>query len=230
MTLHFSPSFRLWLTLIVITVVAPGAATGTTLRRLSLEELVRHSDIIGVGICEKTRSVWLEKKVYTIATIRVTQSIKGQVQANGTLEVYLLGGQVSQPMPINMHVTGEAQVAVNEEMVLFLEGHGRDKRYLRFVGMAQGKIPVLKDPKTGGKTAAFGEPIKGVHMVDAQGKPVDPKADSEPPKHGSLEGFLGHLQKIMREQAAAVKAPTTAPANQPATRPADATDRKGAGK
>ena len=192
--------------------ILPGHAT--TLRKLSLDELVAGSDTIVVGNCEKVESVWLEKKIYTIATIRVTHSAKGQAATNDTIQIYELGGTMEKPLPIKMQVPGAATLAQGEEMLLFLEKFGDKKQFHRLVGMAQGKVPVSTDAKSRKKKIYFGEPIKGVQWVDRDGKAVGPDAvgaREAPAEEGSLDGFLGRVHKIKAEQEVKAK---TSPAPQ----------------
>ena len=142
-------------------------ACGTTLRKLSLEDMVSAANSIVVGECTETRTEWLAKKIYTIASVRIEQCVKGEESPGEKIEVYILGGRVREPIPIKMHVPGAAQIASGEEMVLFLQKRSfttraGQKGYYRIVGMAQGKVPVSTDPKTGQKSAHYPEPIKGV--------------------------------------------------------------------
>jgi hypothetical protein len=176
---------------------------GSILRKLSLEEIISNSDLIIVGKCEKTETVWLDKKIYTIATIVVNQSVKGKAVIGDKIQVYILGGRVKEPVPVKMQVPGAATIEKEEEMILFLESRGDKKQFHYPVGMAQGKISISTDPKTGEKIVHYAEPIKGVKWVDSKGQPLSPSkpgAISEPAKEGSLEGFIGRIQKIMTEQ------------------------------
>ncbi|MHC4477352.1 MAG: hypothetical protein ACYTEL_17025 [Planctomycetota bacterium] len=188
-------------------IVAGTGATGraTTLRKLSLGDLVAHADTIVVGKCEKAQTIWLARKVYTLATVRVSRPVKGKADPNSTIKVYILGGRVRKPMPIKMHVPGAAKVAQGEEMLLFLRATGPRNRHHRFVGMTQGKIPIKTDPKTGKRNISYPERIKGVRWVDRDRRPVDPGPRAEPAEEGGFEGFLGRLKQIMADQEAEAK-------------------------
>jgi len=199
--------------LIVHLFVSEGHAT--TLRKLSLDDLVTHADVIAVGTCQKMETVWLDKKIYTIATVGISQSLKGNAGAGGTIQVYILGGRVRKPIPVKMHVPGAAQVTLNEEMVLFLQKRGGTKPYYRFVGMRQGKVPVFTDPKTGEKQVCYGQRIKGVKMVDKAGKPLAPSPQAGRIKEGNLQGFTDGIRQMIADQAASAKPTATAPADTP---------------
>lgn len=172
----------------------------TTLRKLSLEELVSESDLILVGKCEKVETVWLDKKIYTIATIRVSQSAKGDNKKDEIIKVHILGGRVKEPIPVKMHVLGAAKVSKDEEMILFLQKREGKKSYNRITGMAQGKVPVITDKKTGEKVVHYAEPVKGVKMVDRDGKPVAVPEEPDEAKKGNLDSFLGTIKRILDEQ------------------------------
>jgi len=148
----------------------------------------------------------------------VGQLVKGKVETGGAIKVYILGGRVKEPIPIKMHVPGAPKVGQGEEMVLFLESRGGKKPYHRFVGMRQGRVPVFTDPKTGEKHVRYGERIKGVRMVDRDGKPLPPNAQLGPAKAGSLDGFVGRVHQIIATQAARPRTTTTRPADEPAPR------------
>ena len=201
-------------TSVTLAFVLGSATQATTLRKLSLDELVGHSDTIVVGKCEMDECVWLEKKIYTIATIRTTHLAKGQATVGETIQIYELGGSVQHPLPVKMIVPGAATLTQGEEMLLFLEKFGDKKQFHRVVGMAQGKLPVSTDAKTGEKFVHHGEPIKGVQWVDKSGKPVAPGAPDareESAKVGSLDGFLGRIHKIKTDHEAKAKATPAAP-------------------
>jgi len=177
----------------------------TTLRKLSLQELTGYADTIIVGKCEKKQAVWMEKRVITISTIRVSHSAKGDHAPGNAIEVHTLGGRVDNPLPIYMMVPGAEHIAEGEEMLLFLQKYGNKKQFHRLVGMAQGKLPVTTDAKTGKKQVHSGEPIKGVQWVDKTGKPVAPGtvgAQEAPAEPGDLDGFLGRIHKIQKEHGA----------------------------
>jgi hypothetical protein len=189
----------------------------TTLKKLSLEELASHADTIVIGTCEKVESVWRAKKIYTIATIRVREPMQGEEIVGQEIPVYILGGRVKKPLPIKMHVPGAAKIAPAEEMILFLKKQDSKAKtkttrkepqtekdpssYFRIVGMAQGKIPIITNPKTKEKTVHYGQAIKGVKFVDEDNPPNQSGKFSPSSKRDSLAGFKAGLKKIMEKQA-----------------------------
>ncbi|HPA20531.1 MAG TPA: hypothetical protein PLU30_22460 [Verrucomicrobiae bacterium] len=182
---------------------APDSAQATTIRKLSLDELISSANDIVVGKCEKKETAWIEKRIFTISTIAVSHGAKGDAAGGQKIKVYTLGGSVKEPLPVTMHVPGAETMAVGEDMLLFLERFGDKKQFRRVVGMSQGKLPVADDSKTGQKAVGFELPVKGVRWVDKNGKAVAPDtagAQEEPAPEGSLEGFLGRIHKIKAEQ------------------------------
>ncbi len=180
------------------------SASATTVRQLSLKQLVAASDKVVAGVCTGTRTKWLDKKVYTIASFRVSAVAKGSAGPGETLEVYLLGGRVRKPIPVAMHVPGGVTITKGEEAVLFLEARGEKGQYHRVVGLRQGKIPIGIDSKTGEKKADFWRPVKEAPFVDPAA-PASKEGKSAPPP-GSLTGLLGRVQTIDREQREAAAA------------------------
>jgi len=178
---------------------------GTVLRKLSLDELVSHADAIVVGTCEKTEAIWLDRKIYTVATVGVSRSIKGKEAVDRGLELYVPGGCVRRPMPVKMHVPGAATMVQGEEMLLFVKAGSIKKQQHRFVGMTQGKIPIKIDAKTGEKVIRCGGPVKGVKMVNRQGKLLTLGARPESTEEGNLEDFLSKVEQIIAEQKAKAK-------------------------
>jgi hypothetical protein len=185
----------------VAVILCTSLSYGTTLKKLSLEELVSSADTITVGKCEKTESVWLARKIYTVATIRVSQSVKGKVKSGSAIDVYVLGGQVKKPMPVKMQVPSAAKVTQGEEMVLFLRAAGPEKKHYCFVGMAQGKVPIQTNPKTGEKVLHYGELAKGVKLIERDGGTSNTGENNKSFKEG-LEDFLHEVEQIMAAQTA----------------------------
>ena len=44
---------------------------------LSLEDMVDQSDVIAIGNCVETRSVWVDRTLVTLATVSVSETLKG---------------------------------------------------------------------------------------------------------------------------------------------------------
>lgn len=205
---------RLALTAILFALVGSTPVEATLTRRLGIEELVIYSDSIVYAECERIRTEWIDKKIYTIATMKVGLAAKGKYKKDQEIEVYMLGGRVTEPLPVKMHVPDGVTMHAGEEAVLFLETSSKNPKVHRIVGMRQGKLPVGTDEKSNRKTVRYWLPLKGAPFID----PDDPNKSNGPPPEGdevyepgSLKGFLGRLQSIeeeREEQSAETKGPT----------------------
>ena len=178
-----------------------GAPLGraTVLRKLSTDELVRLADGIAVGRCESVETLWLQRKIFTVATVRVEQTVKGATLPGGTLKVYILGGRVKKPLPVRMYVPGAATIARGEEMLLFLKTCGIDKPSYRLVGMSQGKISIHR-AKTGEEYLLQDKPVQGVRFVDREGRLLTPETRSASSEGRRLDGFIDEIKRIMAQQ------------------------------
>jgi hypothetical protein len=145
-----SCTFRRLATLLIAVLVTRGAAFGTTVLKLSFEELVRKSGRIILGRCLSTESRWNQGNtlIYTYSRFAVSENFKGQ--ANGFVDVVTVGGVVDG---ITQTISGMPHFEVNEEVVLFLEPSKRD--LWQPVGLSQGKFRIEKNSQTGDKEAVL---------------------------------------------------------------------------
>ena len=128
---------RILLLVIPIAIALLSSAHATSLATLSLDDLVSLSDEIVGARCESSRTEWLGRKVYTIATFRVNAAAKGASAAGQSFDVHTLGGRVDKPYPVEMRVEGAPAFDPGGETLLFLERHGAQKQFRRIVGLAQ---------------------------------------------------------------------------------------------
>src|ERR1043165_6314329 len=86
---------------------------------LSLEDMVNQSDVIAIGSCVETKSVWVDRTLVTLATFSVTESLKGN--ATSTITVELPGGiDANRAVPIAMTYPGAPNLTPGENAFLFL--------------------------------------------------------------------------------------------------------------
>lgn len=125
---------------------APDAlqATDTTLAvALSLEDMVNQSDVIAIGNCLDTRSAWIDRSLVTIATVAVSESLKGA--PGETVNVVLPGGvDVNRKFPVAMTYPGAPRLTPGENVFLFLNADGEVGGY-SVAGFAQGKFSIVND-------------------------------------------------------------------------------------
>ena len=110
---------------------------------LSLEDMVNQSDVIAIGNCVETKSVWVDRTLVTLATISVTESLKGEAS---TLTVELPGGvDANRKLPIAMTYPGAPSVVPGEDVFLFLTATGQVAGSYNVAGFSQGKFSIVTD-------------------------------------------------------------------------------------
>lgn len=129
---------------LAVATVAPAHAT--TVAALSVEQMVDASDLVVRG---KVESVWVEEDakghLWTRASIRVLESMKGNADEGDYLTVEAAGGVLGNDAMI---VSGSARYSVDEETLLFLTDKPSRGVY-GTVAMGLGKFTVRPDPRNG---------------------------------------------------------------------------------
>lgn len=119
-------------------------ATDTTLAvALSLEDMVNQSDVIAIGNVLDTKSVWMDRSLVTLATVSVSESLKGA--PGETLTVVLPGGvDANRKVPVAMTYPGAPRLTPGENAFLFLSSDSEVGGY-NIAGFAQGKFSIVDD-------------------------------------------------------------------------------------
>lgn len=120
-------------------------ATDTTLAlALSLEDMVNQSDVIAIGNVLDTRSIWVDRSLVTLATVAVSESLKGT--PGETLTVVLPGGVDSnRKIPVAMTYPGAPRLTPGENTFLFLSSESEVGGGYTVAGFAQGKFSIVND-------------------------------------------------------------------------------------
>jgi hypothetical protein len=120
-------------------------ATDTTLAlALSLEDMVNQSDVIAIGNCLDTRSVWIDRNLVTLATVSVSENLKGA--PGETLTVVVPGGvDANRKIPIAMTYPGAPRLTPGENVFLFLTADSELGGGYTVAGFAQGKFSIVND-------------------------------------------------------------------------------------
>ncbi len=138
--------FRAGCVLLVLGVLAlPAPAPASVALRADLPALTATADLVVRVRAAGEVSRWdsSRRRIYTDVTVVVQEVYKGDTRVGATLLVTRLGGSVGG---IGMRVAGEVSLAAGEESILFLRRHeARRGGRLTVVGMAQGKLTVLRD-------------------------------------------------------------------------------------
>jgi len=111
---------------------------------LSLEDMTNQSDVIAIGNCVETRSVWVDRTLVTMATVSVTETIKGTEASN--LTVVLPGGaDVNRKFPVAVSYPGAPRLTPGEDVFLFLSSDPDFSGNYTVAGFSQGKFSIVND-------------------------------------------------------------------------------------
>ena len=111
---------------------------------LSLEEMVSQSDVIAIGSCTDIRSIWVDGTLVTLATVAVSETLKGAEA--GTLTVVLPGGaDANRKFPVAVSYPGAPRLEPGENAFLFLAADSQVGGGYAVAGFAQGKFSIVND-------------------------------------------------------------------------------------
>jgi len=118
------------------------------LKSSDVESMSKNADLIITGKVVEQNSSWNENntRIYTQATIRVEEYIKGN-NNSGSIIVSYPGGEVGDVGEMYSHMP---RFENNEDVLVFLKKDDKNTNY-KVVNGEEGKINVLTDPKTGEK-------------------------------------------------------------------------------
>ncbi len=109
---------------------------GTTVERLSFDDMVKKAQSIVHGRVRSARTHWSEdgRLILTTYTIDIDETLKGA--ADKSIELTMIGGRIGD---LTVFVAGMPSFSVGEESVLFIEKAGSGSSV---VGLSQGKFSV----------------------------------------------------------------------------------------
>jgi hypothetical protein len=111
---------------------------------LSVQDMVNQSDVIAIGNCVETRSVWVDRTLVTLATVSISESLKGN--ESSTITVALPGGvDANRKIPIAMTYPGAPQMTPGENVFLFLTASDEVPGGYTVAGFSQGKFSIITD-------------------------------------------------------------------------------------
>jgi hypothetical protein len=129
---------------VLVAVLAVPAAQATTAVELTEADLVQESTLIVAGHCTHLQSQWTGNILMTLATIQVTEVLKGN--AGSPLTVALPGGvDANRPVPVAMNYVGAPVILQQEDVVLFLKSQNLVAGSFGVVGFSQGKFTLAQD-------------------------------------------------------------------------------------
>lgn len=119
-------------------------AWATTAVERTDTDLIQEASIIITGHCTHLQSQWLDRTLVTIATISVSEVLKGQ--AGSEVTVVLPGGvDVHRRVPIAMSFPAAPEISQRENVLLFLAPEDRVPHGYAIVGFSQGKLTIANN-------------------------------------------------------------------------------------
>ncbi len=108
---------------------------------LSVEEMTVQSDVIAIGSCLSTQSVWVDRSLVTLANISVQEVLKGD--DSSSITVALPGGiDVNRKIPVAMTYPGAPRISPDEKVFLFLTRDDQVTGGYTIAGFSQGKFSI----------------------------------------------------------------------------------------
>jgi hypothetical protein len=121
------------------------AAWATTAVERSESDMVQEASIIVAGRCTDLRSQWAGRTLVTLATIQVSEVLKGS--AGTTVTVVLPGGVDSnRRIPVAMSYPAAPEIYSQENVLLFLTPQDLVAGGYSIVGFSQGKFTLAESP------------------------------------------------------------------------------------
>jgi hypothetical protein len=134
---------RVVLSLLVAGTVIP-AAWGTTAVERTEGDMVQEAALIVTGHCTHLQSQWVGRTLVTLATIQVTEPLKGNPGA--TVTVALPGGVDShRKFPVAMTYPAAPEIFQQEDVLLFLVPEDLVANSYSVVGFSQGKLTLAEN-------------------------------------------------------------------------------------
>jgi hypothetical protein len=117
----------------------PGMVPDLTMRDMAIE-----STMIVTGQCIGTRSTWVERTLYTLATVSVSDTIKGE--PSSTVTVALPGGiDPNRKIAVAMTFPGAPIIRPQEKVFLFLRPAVSMAGSYSVMGYSQGKLSIVEN-------------------------------------------------------------------------------------
>ena len=110
---------------------------------LSVQDMVNQSDVIAIGNCVETKTVWVDRSLVTLATVSISENLKG---TESLITVALPGGvDANRKIPVAMTYPGAPQMTPGENVFLFLTATGEVPGSYTVAGFSQGKFSINTD-------------------------------------------------------------------------------------
>lgn len=127
---------------ILASIAVIGSAAATTLLKLDLDGLVKHSELIVAGRVSEIKSAQEHGRIFTYISVEVSAQFKGAPTKQVTFRQ--LGGRFGE---LVTYVPGQADFEKGEQVLIFLERPSPGVP-LVVTGMAQGKFKLEQAPNS----------------------------------------------------------------------------------
>lgn len=128
---------------VCVLVLVVTMAWGTTALQFSNQDLAAQADLVVIGKCTDVRTAWVDRMLVTLATIQVSENLKG---SSGVITVVLPGGiDANRAVPVMMSYPGAPQITPDENVFLFLEDEMATLGGYTVIGFSQGKFSIVTD-------------------------------------------------------------------------------------
>jgi hypothetical protein len=122
------------------------AAWGTTAVERTESDMVQEASLIVTGRCTQLQSQWVGRTLVTLATIQVSEALKGS--PGSTVTVVLPGGVDSnRKIPVAMSYPAAPQIYHQENVLLFLVPEDLVANGYSIAGFSQGKFTLAESPQ-----------------------------------------------------------------------------------
>jgi len=132
---------------LLVAALVPAGLWATTAVEMSTDDMAHTASLIVSGRVTNVQSTWVDRDLVTLATISVSEVLKGQ--AGSEITVVIPGGvDMNRPVPVAVSVPAAPQFTDNESTLLFLVDEDQVQNSYAVVGFSQGKFtlePVAAD-------------------------------------------------------------------------------------
>ena len=131
---------------LLVAILAVPALWATTAVERTENDMIQEAALIVTGHCTHLQSQWVGKTLVTLATIQVSEVLKGD--AGSQVTVVLPGGVDSnRRIPIAMSYPAAPEIFQQENVLLFLTPEDLVAGGYSIVGFSQGKFSLVGTPR-----------------------------------------------------------------------------------
>lgn len=147
--------------------LAGSGLEATTVVERSAKEMTQDATLIVTGHCTQQKTTWVGRQIMTLATVSVTDTLKG-TPPSGPLTIVLPGGaDTSRKFPVAQFWPGAPTMSIQDNVLLFLAPQSLVPGTYSIVGFSQGLFQLVADSQ--GNTIAT-QSLSGLSLQGPQGQ------------------------------------------------------------